>query len=121
MRAWARVCVRLSGRAHAVLEASDLVAHVLGVGADGGRGDALHVVGQVGARAHAAGAVFGAWVLKFSHPDGAGPRGMLLQCVNSFLNCDAREECLKVSSCNPCAFLQQASMNRWVLETAYCS
>ena len=51
---------RLSGRARALLEASDLVAHILGVGADGGHGDALRVVDEVGARAHTANAVIGA-------------------------------------------------------------
>ena len=50
----------LGGRARALLEAGDLVTHVLGVGADRGHGDVLGVVGEVRLRAEPAGAVLGA-------------------------------------------------------------
>ena len=52
-------CPRLS-EARALLEASDLVAHVLHVGANHGGRDALGVVREVRARAATAGAVLGA-------------------------------------------------------------
>ena len=51
---------RLSGRAHAHLEAPNLLARVLGVGAHRRGDDAPDVVGEVGARADAAEAVLGA-------------------------------------------------------------
>ena len=57
MRAWAG---RLSGHAHALLEARDLDARVLGVGPHGRGGDPLRVVRVVGARANAGQAVLGA-------------------------------------------------------------
>ena len=50
---------RLSGRAHAHLEAPNLLARVLGVGTHRRGDDALDVVGEVGARADAAEAVLG--------------------------------------------------------------
>ena len=50
----------LGGGARALLEAGDLVAHVLGVGADRSHGDVLGVVGEVRLRAESAGAVLGA-------------------------------------------------------------
>ena len=57
MRAWAG---RLSGRAHALLEARNLDARVRGVGPHGRGGDPLRVVREVGARANAGQAVVGA-------------------------------------------------------------
>ena len=51
------------------------------------------------------------------HPDGAGPRGMLLQCVYSFKD----EKCLKVNVCNASTFATSHSSPKagvliWSLE-----
>ena len=50
----------LGAAVRAVLKAVSLCTHVLGVGACSCRGDALGVVGEVGARAQAAEAIDGA-------------------------------------------------------------